>query len=81
MGLGQGRQDVGHGGRIQIRAGVGHKPVAQTDQVVAHIDGRRHVVRVMHRRSPVTIGVVVFDVVVDQRRLVEDFDGGPRRGK
>ena len=51
------------------------EPVAQADQVVADVDRRADAVDAVQRLLAVAEGVVVLDVVVDERRLVERLDG------
>ena len=68
----------GYVGGYLGRQGValrGDQPVAEPDEKVADVDRRGGAVLVVQRGPPVAEGVVVFDVVVYQRGLVEDLDG------
>ena len=72
--LGQTIQDVSrHFGAQRARLAA-HQPIAHPDQVIAHIDRRRRTVLAVHRRFAVPEQIVVLDVVVNQRRLVERLD-------
>ena len=51
-----------------------HEPVTQANHVVADVDCRGQPVPTMQGRLSVTKVVVVFDVVVNQRGLVERLD-------
>ena len=73
VGVGKDRHEVALKGRI----GAGqrrHDPVAEAEQVVAGVDRRRDAPLHVHRRLPIPHLVVVFDIVMDERRLVEDLD-------
>ena len=48
--------------------------IAQADQVVADVDRGRHAVAPVNRFLAVAEGVVVLDVVVNERGLVERLD-------
>ena len=80
LAAGQPHMRVGqHGHEVALRGGIDpgerrHDPVAEPEQVVARIDGRRHPVVEMERGAAIPHRVGVFDVVVNQRRLVEDLD-------
>ena len=49
--------------------------IAEAEQIITGIDGRRNAVLDMKRRPTIPHQILVLDVVVDKRRLVEDFDG------
>ena len=78
VGVGELVEDVGGAVAAQLLAFAGHQPVAEADQVVADVDGRADAVLPVQRGPAVAEGVVVLDVVVDQRRLVERLDGQGR---
>ena len=59
----------------QLLAFAADQAIAQADQVIADVDRRADAVLAVQRLPAVAEGVVVLDVVVDQRRLVERLDG------
>src|SRR5262249_59279177 len=75
VGLCQAVDNFGGDVRPEVLAVAGHDAVAEADEVVADIDGRGGTVLPVPRLAAVAEGVVVLDVVVDQRRLVERLDG------
>src|SRR5262249_53130433 len=73
MAVGGDADQFGDGGRRGARAG--QQTIAVADQQVAGVEGDGNAVRRMQRLLAVALVVVVFDVVVDQRCLVETLDG------
>ena len=64
--------------QITMEAGLsrnpGNKSVACSKEVVTDVDCRRYAPLNMDRRPAVPNLILVFDVIVDQRCLMEDFD-------
>ena len=61
------RQPLEHGGdgvARQVGGFVGDDAVAQTEQVIASVDGSGYAVLAVQRLVAVTISVIVFDVVM-----------------
>ena len=58
---------------LGARVAGGEQPVAFADQQVADIQRDGHAVLLVQRLLAVARGVVVLDVVVDERGLVEAF--------
>ena len=75
VGVRQSGQDVGHAVAAEILLPTGDQAIAQADQVIADIDGRAHAVLAVEGRSAIAEGVIVLDVIMDQRRLVKNLDG------
>ena len=70
------RRDKGHGGSgFGGKFVVGEKPVAFADEQIANVESDGDAVFGVQCFFAVTDGVVVFDVVVNQRGFVESFDG------
>ena len=66
--------------RAQGARFAGDQPVAQADEEVADVDRLSHAVYAVQRGAAVAELVVVLDVVVDQRGLVQGLDRqGERR--
>ena len=78
MGVGQAVENVGRAVAAEFLALAAHQAIAQADQVIADVDGRADAVLPVQRFLAVAEGVVVLDVVVDQRRLVKRLDGQGR---
>ena len=74
MGVGELVQDVAATSRAQRGHFPGDQPIAQADQVVAHVDRLGHAVLAVQRRAAVAELVVIFNVVVYQRSLVQSLD-------
>ena len=62
----------------ELLALAADQPIAQADQIVADVDRRADAVLPVQRLAAVAEGVVVFDVVVNERGLVERLDGQRR---
>ena len=74
VGVGQAIENVGDRvGAERLRLAA-DQAIAQADQVVADVDGRRRAVLPVDRLFAVAEGVVVLDVVVNERGLVERLD-------
>ena len=74
VGLRQSVDNIHHHLRPQFPGFAAHQTIPHADHVVAHIDGGRRSVLAMHGLLAVAETVVVFDVVVDQRGLMERLD-------
>ena len=74
MGVGEDRHQIAQG--RGIKAGQARDDaIAEAEQIITGIDGRRNAVLDMKRRPAVPHQILVLDVVVNERRLVENFDG------
>ena len=78
MGLAHLVQDVRRAVAAELLALAADEAVAQADQVVADVDRRADAILAVQRLAAVAEGVVVLDVVVDQRRFVKRLDGQRR---
>ena len=74
VGVGQDRDEVFQGRGLNARQ-RGDDPVARAEEVVAGVEGRGDPPLPMERGPAIPHRVVILDVVVDKRRLVEDLDG------
>ncbi len=74
MGLGHAFDDVAGDVRTQVVAAGVDEAVTQPDQVIANVDGWSEPLAAMERIAPVAEQVVILNVIMHQRRLVEGFD-------
>ena len=51
-----------------------YQAVTEADQIIAHVDGGRRAVLAVQSWGAVAVLIVVFDIVVYQRRFVKRFD-------
>ena len=71
-------EDVGGAIAAEFLAFAADQAIAQAEQVIADVDGRADAVLAMQRCPAIAEGVVVLDVVVNQRSLVKRLDGQRR---
>ena len=75
VGVGHTVEDVGGAVAAEFLALAADEPIAEAEQVIADVDGGGDAVLTVQRFPAVAEGVVVLNVVVDERRLVERLDG------